>query len=80
MDQLPKVEDGTIIPPTKAEMAALIAGSVGKTGALDDEWVRDVKSYEGSVDGTKLRIIDVEGRMKSVGPSANAVGIRPALP
>lgn len=34
--QLPKAEDGTIIPPTKEEMAALIAGSVGKTGALDD--------------------------------------------
>ena len=36
-EQLPKAEDGTIIPPTKDEMAALIAGSVGKTGALDDE-------------------------------------------
>ncbi len=36
-EQLPKAEDGTIIPPTKEEMAALIAGSVGKTGVLDDE-------------------------------------------
>lgn len=35
--QLPKAEDGTVILPTKEEMAALIAGSVGKTGALDDE-------------------------------------------
>ena len=38
-EQLPKAEDGTVIPPTKEEMAALIAGSVGKTGALDDEGV-----------------------------------------
>lgn len=35
--KLPKAEDGTIIPPTKEEMAALIAGSVGKTGTLDDD-------------------------------------------
>ena len=38
--QLPRAENGTIIPPTKEEMAALIAGSIGKTGTLDDEGVR----------------------------------------
>ena len=38
--QLPRAENGTIIPPTKGEMAALIAGSIGKTGTLDDEGVR----------------------------------------
>lgn len=41
--QLPKSEDGTVIPPTKEEMAALIAGSVGKTGALDDEGMRKLR-------------------------------------
>ena len=35
--QLPKAEDGSIIPPTKEEIAALIAGRVGKTGTLDDD-------------------------------------------
>ena len=43
VEQLPKAEDGIIIPPTKDEMAALIAGSVGKTGALDDEGLRKLK-------------------------------------
>lgn len=42
-EQLSKAEDGTIIPPTKEEMAALIAGSVGKTGALDDEGMRKLQ-------------------------------------
>lgn len=41
--QLPKSEDGTIISPTKEEMAALIAGNVGKTGALGDEGVRKLQ-------------------------------------
>ena len=41
--QLPKSEDGTIIPPTKEEMAALIAGNIGKTGALDDEGMRKLE-------------------------------------
>ena len=36
-EQLSKTEDGSIIPPTKEEMAALIADSVGKTGTLDDD-------------------------------------------
>ncbi len=36
-EQLPKAEDGSIIPPTKEEMAALIADSIGKTDTLDDE-------------------------------------------
>lgn len=40
VEHLPKAEDGTIIPPTKEKMAALIAGSIGKTGTLDDEGVR----------------------------------------
>lgn len=43
MEQLPKAEDETIIPPTKEEMAALIAGSIGKTGALDDEGMRKLQ-------------------------------------
>lgn len=34
-EHIPKSEDGTIIPPTKEEMAPLIAGSVVKTGMLD---------------------------------------------
>ena len=38
--QLPKAEDGTIIPPTKEEMATLIAGSIGKMGALDEEGLK----------------------------------------
>ena len=42
-EQLPKAENGTIIPLTKEEMAALIAGSVGKTGVLDDEGLRKLQ-------------------------------------
>lgn len=34
---LPKAEDGTIIPPTKEEMAALIAKNIGKAVTLDDD-------------------------------------------
>ena len=36
MEQLSKTEDGTIIPPTKEEIAALIVGSIDKTGVLDN--------------------------------------------
>ena len=42
-EQLPKAEDGTIIPPTKEEMAALIAGSIGKTGTLDDSGLQKLQ-------------------------------------
>lgn len=41
--QLPKAEDGMIIPPTKEDMVALIAGSVGKAGTLDDEGMRKLR-------------------------------------
>lgn len=41
--QLPKAEDGTIIPPTKEEMAVFIVGSICKTGALDDEGMRKLQ-------------------------------------
>lgn len=47
--QLPQSEDGTIISPTKEEMAALIAGSVGKTGALDDEGMRKLQEVVGQM-------------------------------
>lgn len=48
-EQLPKAEDGTIIPPAKEEMAALIAGSVGKTGAFDDEGLRKLQEVVGQM-------------------------------
>lgn len=42
-EQLPKAEDGTVIPPTKDEMAALIAGSMGKTGVLDNKGLENLQ-------------------------------------
>ena len=41
--QLSRNEDGTIIPPTKEKMAALIADSIGKTGTLDDDSLRKLQ-------------------------------------
>ena len=45
-----KAEDRTIIPPTKEEIAALIAESVGKTEVLDDdEGVRKLQEVVGQM-------------------------------